>query len=96
MLGGQPNHGCQLCSPLLLHAGGSDFRLYDGSDLKTYLLMRTHGLDASAAVRPTRVYLFGFFCSGNQFYVLLRVLIFTLSPFYILILYVLGDDAWIS
>ena len=25
---------------LKLHAGGSDFRLYDGSDLKTYLLMR--------------------------------------------------------
>ena len=25
---------------LLLHAGGSDFRLYDGSDLKTLLLMR--------------------------------------------------------
>ena len=25
---------------LQLHAGGSDFRLYDGSDLKTYLLMR--------------------------------------------------------
>ena len=24
----------------LLHAVGSDFRLYDGSDLKTYLLMR--------------------------------------------------------
>ena len=23
-----------------MHAGGSDFRLYDGSDLKTYLLMR--------------------------------------------------------
>ena len=23
-----------------LHAGGSDFRLYDGSNLKTYLLMR--------------------------------------------------------
>ena len=23
-----------------LHAGGSDFRLYDGSGLKTYLLMR--------------------------------------------------------
>ena len=23
-----------------LHASGSDFRLYDGSDLKTYLLMR--------------------------------------------------------
>ena len=40
MLGGQPNHGWQLCFPLELHAGGSDFRLYDGSDLKTYLLMR--------------------------------------------------------
>ena len=40
MLGGQPNHAWQLCFPLLLHAGGSDFRLYDGSDLKTYLLMR--------------------------------------------------------
>ena len=30
----------QLCFPLNLHAGGLDFRLYDGSDLKTYLLMR--------------------------------------------------------
>ena len=40
MLGSQPNHGWQLCFPLQLHAGGSDFRLYDGSDLKTYLLMR--------------------------------------------------------
>ena len=29
MLGGQPNH-----------ADGSDFRLYDGSDLMTYTLMR--------------------------------------------------------
>ena len=26
--------------PLYLHASGLDFRLYDGSDLKTYLLMR--------------------------------------------------------
>ena len=34
------NHGWQLCIPLSLHAGGPDFRLYDGSDLKTYLLMR--------------------------------------------------------
>ena len=37
---GQPNHGWQLCFPLLLHTCGPDFRLYDGSDLKTYLLMR--------------------------------------------------------
>ena len=35
MLGGQPNHGWQLCFPLQLHAGGSDFRPYDGSDLST-------------------------------------------------------------
>ena len=40
MLGGQPNHGWQLCFPLKLHASGSDFRLYDGSDLNTYLLKR--------------------------------------------------------
>ena len=48
MLGGQPNHGWQLCFPLRLHASGSDFRLYDGSDLKTYLLMRWWGPDALA------------------------------------------------
>ena len=40
MLGDQPNHGWKLCFPLKLHAGGSDFRLYDGSDLKAYLVMR--------------------------------------------------------
>ena len=34
---------------LQLHAGGSDFRLYDSSDLKTYLLMRWKGPDALAA-----------------------------------------------
>ena len=45
MLGGQHNHGWQLCFPLELQAGGSDFRLYDGSDLKTYLLMRWLGPD---------------------------------------------------
>ena len=40
ILGGRPNHVWQLYFPLLLHAGGLDFKLYDGSDLKTYLLMR--------------------------------------------------------
>ena len=34
MLGGQPNHSWQLCFPFRLQAGGLDFRLYDGSDLK--------------------------------------------------------------
>ena len=32
-LGGQPNHGWQICFPRWVG-------LYDGSDLKTYLLMR--------------------------------------------------------
>ena len=35
MLGGQPNHIWQLCFPHLLHAGGSDLRLYDSSEFKT-------------------------------------------------------------
>ena len=40
MLGGQPNYGWQFRFPLKLRVRGSDFRLYDGSALKTYLLMR--------------------------------------------------------
>ena len=52
MLGGQPNHIWQLCFPLSLR--GSDFRLYDGSDLKTYLLMRWEGPDALAVCRALR------------------------------------------
>ena len=54
MLGGQPNHGWQLCFPLKLHAGGSDFRLYDASDLKTYLLMRWYGSNALAVCQAHR------------------------------------------
>ena len=95
MLGGQPNHGWQLCSPLSLHVSGSDFRLYNRSDLKTYLLMRWYGPDALAVVRPTRVYLLDFFCSCIQFYVQLTPYLCFLSFLY-LGLYVLGDDAWIS
>ena len=40
-------------SLIALHAGGSYFRLNEGSDLKTYLLMRWVGADALAVVRPT-------------------------------------------
>ena len=32
--------GCSSYFSFGLHAGGSNFRLYGGSDLKTYLLMR--------------------------------------------------------
>ena len=60
MLGGQPNHGWQLCFPFYLHAGGSGFRLYDGSNLKTFLFDKMLGPDALAVVRPTGVYPFEF------------------------------------
>ena len=60
MLVGQPNHGWQLCFLLLLHASGSDFRLYNGSDLKTYLLMRWLGPDAFAVCRAHRSLPVGF------------------------------------
>ena len=53
------------------------------------------GSDALAVVRPTGVYLFDFFCSGIQFYVLLSPYICFISFLY-LDLYVFGDDALIS
>ena len=85
----------QLCFPLLLNAGRSDFRLYDGSDLKTYLLMRWLGPDALAVCQAHRVYLLDFFCSGIQFNLLLSPYPCFISLLY-LDLYVLGDDALIS
>ena len=60
MLGGQPYHGWQLCFPLKLHADGSDFRPYDGSDLKTYLLMRWWGPDALDVCQAQRSLPVGF------------------------------------
>ena len=46
-------------------------------------------------VGPTEVYLFDFFCSGIQFYLLLSPYLCFISLLY-LDLYVLGDDALIS
>ena len=65
--------------------------LYDGSDLKTYLLVRWWGPDA-LAVGPTGVYLLDFFCSGIQFYLLLSPYLCFISLLN-LDLYVLGDDS---
>ena len=48
-----------------------------------------------AVVRPTRVYLLDFFCSGIQFYLLLSPYLCFISFLY-LDLYVLGDNALIS
>ena len=45
-------------------------------------------------VRPTRVYLLDFFCSGIQFYLLLSPYFCFISMLF-LDLYVLGDDALI-
>ena len=70
MHGGQPNQGWRLGFPLWLHSGGSDFRLYDGSDLGAYLLMRFACWVSFAPV-------FGF--------VYCWVLIFALSPCCVLI-----------
>ena len=95
MLGGQSNHGWQFCFPLILHADGSDFRLYDRSDLKTYLLMRWYGPDALAVARHIRIYLLDFFCASIQFYILLSPYLCFIS-FYIFIFYVLGDDTLIN
>ena len=73
----------------------SDFRLYDSSYIKTYLLMRWWGPDALAVCRAHRGSPVGF--------LLLRYLaLFTVSPYICCIsllylyLYVLGDDALIS
>ena len=44
MLGSRPGLGMRLCFPLSLHASWLDFRLNEGSGLKTYLLMRWKGL----------------------------------------------------
>ena len=94
MLGSQPNHGWQLCFPLELHAGGSDFRLYGGSDLKTYLLMRWWGPDDLAVCRANQGLPVGFLCSGVQFNLLLSPYSCFISLLY-LDLYVLGDDVLI-
>ena len=49
-----------------------------------------------AVVRPTGVYLFDFFCSGIQFYVLLSPYSVCFISFLYLDFFVLRDDAWIN
>ena len=78
-----------------MYAGGSDFRLFDGSDLRDLSIDEMVGPDALAVCRPTGVYLLDFFCSGIQFYLLLSPYLCFISLLY-LDLYVLGDDALIS
>ena len=96
MLGSQHNHSWQLCFTLWLRAGGSDFRLYDGSDLKDLSINEMVGARCFGCLSgPPGVYLLDFFCSGIQFDLLLSP-----YPCYISLLYldlnVLGDGALIS
>ena len=65
------------------------------SDSMTALLLRCLGPDALTVVRPTRLYLLDFFCSGIQFYALLDPYLYFISFLY-LDLYVQGDDALTS
>ena len=66
MLGGQPNHDWQLCSPLCLHTGYLDFRLKDLSIDET-------GSDAFGCCQAHPGIPVGFLFSGIQFYVLLNI-----------------------
>ena len=50
----------------------------------------------SQFVGPTGVYLFDFFCSGIQFYLLLSPYLCFITLLYLDTLYVLGDDALVS
>ena len=70
-------------------------KLYDGSDLKTYLYIRWLGPGAASVIRPTGVQLLGFFSSLIQLYKLLSPYLCFIFFLY-LDLYVLGDDSWIS
>ena len=74
----------------LILADGSDFRLYDGSDLQTYPLMRWQGPDALAVCLAHRG-------SPVGFLLLQYSVLFTVESLSLLLdLYVLGDDALIS
>ena len=95
MLGGQPKSRLATLLSSSIARRGVGLRLYDGYDLKTYLLMRWQGTNPLAVVRPTGLYLLDLFCSGIQFYLLLSPYI-CFNSFLYLDLYVLGDDALIN
>ena len=95
MLGGRPGHGWQLCFPLWLHAGGSDFGLCGGSGLGTCLLMGWWRPGALAVCQACRGLPVGFFCSSIRFCLLLSPYLCFISLL-CLGLCVLVDDALIS
>ena len=76
--------------PRKLHSDRLDFRLYDSTNLKTYILMRCFGCFQSHQGLPV-----GLFCSGIQFYLLLNPYLCFIYFLYF-DLYVLGNDAFIS
>ena len=52
-----------IMQPSLLHAGGSSVRLYDGPDIKLFILVGC-GRNLLAVAWPTGVQQVFFFCSG--------------------------------
>ena len=68
---------------------------YDGSDLKTYLLMRGLGTHVVSVVQPNGAQRLDFFYSGIQLYILLSPY-FCFISFSHLVLYLLGVDTSIS
>ena len=78
-----------------MHAGGSDFRLYDGFDLKTCLLMRWYGPDALAVCGAHRGLPVEFLTLRYSFLFTVESLSL-LYLLFILDIHALGDDALIS
>ena len=68
---------------MVLTHNNNTFTNLDGSDFKTYVLMRWKGPDALAVVRPTGVYLLDLFCSCIQFYLLLSPYLCLISFLYL-------------
>ena len=79
-----------------MHTAESDFRLYDDSDLKTYLLMGWFGPDALAVCRARRDLPVGFLLLRYMYSVSFTVEPLSLLYLLVISIYVLGDGALIS
>ena len=69
----------------MIVASWSDLRLYDGSDFKTYLLMRGLGPDVMSFGQPHHRLTVGFILLRYSVVCPVESLCLVLSPFYILI-----------
>ena len=67
MLGGRPCHCQQLCFLLYFHASGYYLKLFNSSNLKSYLQIKWLEPGVMSVVWPIGVYLLDFFCTGICF-----------------------------